>query len=114
MSTPKKKPQDRANGSEASSKSKLSRDRNAIRVLKSTATAAQYARVLQLLRIGKRSTIELRKHGVIAPAARIKELKDRYGYDIPTVQRVDLWDEEGFVHPRVAVYELHGEPEGAA
>lgn len=114
MSTPKKKPQDRANGSEAPSENKLSADRNAIRMSKSTATAAQYCRVLQLLRIGKRSTIELRKHGVIAPAVRIKELKDWYGYDIPTVERVDVWDEEGFMHPRVAVYELQGEPEGAA
>ena len=114
MSAQKKKPQDRANGSKGSSENKLSRDRNSIPSPKSTATAAQYCRVLQLLRIGKRSTLELRKAGVLMPAARIKELKDWYGYDIPTIERVDLWDEDGFRHPKIAVYELHGEPEGAA
>lgn len=82
--------------------------------LKSTATAAQYGRLLRLLRSGKRSTLALRKAGILMPAARIKELKDRYGYDIPTVARVVVWDEDGLAHPRVAVYELRGEPEGAA
>lgn len=79
---------------------------------KSTATEAQYERVLNLLRTGKRNTIELRRAGVIAPAVRIKELKDWFGYDIPTVERIDTWDDEGFLHPRIAVYELVSEPDG--
>ncbi len=81
---------------------------------KSTHTEAQYERLLKLLRTGKRNTIELRKAGVIAPAARIKELKDEFGFDIPTIERIDMWDDEGFLHPRIAVYELRVEPEGAA
>lgn len=80
---------------------------------KSTATEAQYDRVLRLLRAGRCSTIEFRKAGVIAPAVRIKELKDLHGYDIPTVERIDMWDEQGFLHPRIAVYELVSEPQEA-
>lgn len=82
--------------------------------LKSTAIAAQHALALQLLRAGKRSTFALRAAGILMPAARILELKRQYGYDIPTVERVDLWDAEGVKHQRIAVYELQGEPERAA
>jgi hypothetical protein len=78
---------------------------------KSTATEAQYERVLTMLRTGPRNTMEFRRAGVMAPAARIKELNDEYGYAIPTVDRVDLWDEWGFKHARIAVYSLHAEPE---
>ena len=81
---------------------------------KSTATHAQYQRVLCLLRSGKKSTIEFRKAGIMSPASRIKELNDRYGYNIPTIERINLWDDEGFMHAHVAVYELHEEPKGAA
>jgi hypothetical protein len=88
-------------------------DRSATRSPKSTAIEAQYDRTLRLLRIGKQSTLALRKAGVLMPAARIKELKDVYGYDIPTVERIDVWDDEGYCHPRIAVYELQGEPERA-
>lgn len=79
---------------------------------KSTATEAQYQRILDMLRTGTRSTFDFRKAGVMAPAARIKELNDRHGYYIPTIALRDLWDEEGFLHPRVAVYELVDEPDG--
>ena len=44
------------------------------------------------------------------PAARIKELNERHGFNILTIDRVDLWDEWGFLHPRVAVYSLAQEP----
>lgn len=111
MGTPKKN-QPQRRGTEAAKKNKLKLNGTAGVGAKSTATAAQYRRVLDLLRVRKRSTIELRRCGVIAPAARIKELKDRYGYDIPTVERVTEWDDEGFAHPLIAVYELQGEPEG--
>ena len=80
------------------------------------ATAAQYKRLLQMLRLRPHNTMELRRAGVMMPAARVKELNDRHGYQIPTVERVDLWDEWGFKHARIAIYELQAEPEtdGAA
>ncbi|WP_144264452.1 helix-turn-helix domain-containing protein [Polaromonas sp. C04] len=77
---------------------------------KSTATEAQYERIVRMLRIGERSTFDFRKAGIMAPAARIKELNDKHGFYIPTVALRDLWDEEGFCHPRVAVYSLVDEP----
>lgn len=79
---------------------------------KSTATQAQYERIVNLLRTGTRSTFDFRKAGIMAPAARIKELNDKHGYYIPTIGLRDLWDEQGFMHPRVAVYELIDEPHG--
>lgn len=78
---------------------------------KSTATEAQYDRIVKMLRPANRSTIELRKGGVMMPAARIKEMNDRHGYVIVRIELRDLWDEDGFLHPRVAVYELQSEPE---
>ena len=79
---------------------------------KSTQTEAQYERIVKMLRTGTRSTFDFRKAGIMAPAARIKELNDRHGYYIPTVALCDLWDDEGFKHSRVAVYELIDEPNG--
>ena len=79
---------------------------------KSTATEAQYDRIVKMLRSGTRSTFDFRKAGIMAPAARIKEMNDRHGYYIPTIALRDLWDDEGFLHPRVAVYELINEPNG--
>lgn len=77
---------------------------------KSTATAAQYARIIAMLRAGERSTFEFRRAGIMSPASRIKELNDRCGYTIPTIALRDLYDEEGFCHKRVAVYSLTFEP----
>lgn len=80
---------------------------------KSTATEAQYTRIVKLLRTGEKSTFDFRKAGVMAPAARIKEMNDRLGYYIPTIALRDLYDPEGYCHPRVAVYELINEPNQA-
>ena len=77
---------------------------------KSTATQAQYQRIVTMLRTSTRSTFDFRKAGIMAPAARIKELNERHGYYIPTVALRNLWDDEGFMHPRVAIYELIDEP----
>lgn len=77
---------------------------------KSTSTEAQRERLIDMLRIGLKNTMELRRGGVMMPAARVKELKDKYGYCIPTVDRVTITDEWGFTHPRVAIYELVSEP----
>ena len=79
---------------------------------KSTAREAQYQRIIALTRTGDRSTIELRKAGVMMPAARVKELREQRGYDIQRVALRDLYDEEGFLHPRVAIYSLLSEPAG--
>lgn len=77
---------------------------------KSTATEAQYARIVKMLRTGTKTTFDFRKNGIMAPAARIKELNQKHGYYIPTVAVRDLYDDEGYRHPRVAVYELIDEP----
>lgn len=77
---------------------------------KSTATHHQYMRVIAALRSGPKNTIELRRLGVMMPAARIKELNDKLGYQIPTINLVTVYDAEGFAHPRVAVYELVSSP----
>lgn len=77
---------------------------------KSTATEAQYRRIVRMLRTGDKSTFDFRKAGVMAPAARIKELNDNHGAYIPTVAQRDMWDEEGYLHPRVAIYSLVDEP----
>lgn len=81
-------------------------------IAKSTATTVQYATVIKLLRASRKNTMELRRSGVMMPAARIKELNDKHGYSIATADRQNLFDEQGFLHPRVAVYELVNEPPG--
>lgn len=80
---------------------------------KSTATEAQYERIVTMTRTGEKSTIDLRRAGVMMPAARIKELNERRGYNIVRVALRDLWDEWGYRHPRVAIYALKSEPKGA-
>jgi hypothetical protein len=54
--------------------------------------------------------MELRRAGVMMPAARIKEMNDKQGYCIQRVALIDLWDDWGFPHPRVAVYSMTGAP----
>ena len=77
---------------------------------KSTATEAQYERIVAMLRSGSKSTFDFRKVGIMSPASRIKELNDKYGYYIPTIDLRDLYDTEGYLHKRVGVYELIDEP----
>jgi Helix-turn-helix domain len=77
---------------------------------KSTAKEAQYHRVLQMLRTGRKNTMELRRAGVMMPAARIKELNDEFDYSIATASRITIWDEWGYRHKGVAEYELVAEP----
>lgn len=64
-----------------------------------------------MLRAGEKTTFDFRRAGIMAPAARIKELNDKFGYHIATVAQRDVWDDEGFRHSRVAVYELISEPQ---
>jgi len=68
------------------------------------AAAAQRARALDMLRAGPKSTLQLRRDGdILAPAARIMELKRR-GFDILT-QWVHQATDCGKLH-RVALYVL--------
>ena len=73
---------------------------------KSTATAAQHARILSLLAIRPHNTEELRQAGVYQVSARIKELRQT-GHQIKT-DRISLWDRDGFEHRGVALYSLQG------
>lgn len=79
---------------------------------KSTATEAQYERIVQMTRSGEKSTIDLRLGGVMMPSVRIKEMNERHGYSIERVALRDLYDEQGYLHPRVAIYALVSEPNG--
>ena len=87
---------------DATSKRKFSR--------KSTATEAQYERIDRMLSNGEKSTFDFRRAGIMAPAARIKEMNDNLGYYIPTIALRDIYDDEGYRHQRVAVYELIDRP----
>lgn len=78
----------------------------------STATKAQRERILQALRQRPQTTEDLRKLGVYQAPARVKELRDRFGYQIETA-RVTLVDRAGYSHPRAALYSLPS-PEGMA
>ncbi len=70
---------------------------------------AQRQRILQALRARPQTTEDLRKLGIFAAAARIKELRDRFGYEIST-DLIRVTDREGFPHPGVALYSLVGGP----
>ena len=80
--------------------------------LKSTATEAQYQRIDRAFNyVGKLiSTLDFRKMGVIHPSGRIKEMNEKLGYYIPTVDLRTVIDEQGFAHPRIAFYELIDRP----
>ena len=80
--------------------------------LKSTATEAQYERVDRAFDYpGKLiSTLDFRKMGVIHPSGRIKEMNEKLGYYIPTVDQRTVIDDQGFPHPRIAFYELIDRP----
>ena len=82
------------------------------RYLKATDAAAQRSRVLDALRTGPKSTIQLRREwDVMAPAARVLELRRR-GFEIVT-HWVDERTECGLLH-RVASYLLARETGGEA
>ncbi|AVT20064.1 hypothetical protein C7Y68_08625 [Paracidovorax avenae] len=72
---------------------------------------AQRQRIIAALRIRSQTTEDLRTMGIFQAPARVKELRDRYGYDI-TTHRITVIDREGFPHPRAALYTLVSEPDG--
>ena len=75
----------------------------------STTGEAQRQRILEMLRPGQKHTLDFRRAGIMQSQTRIFELR-ALGYDIPTVGRVTIYDDHGFPHRGVAVYELVAEP----
>jgi hypothetical protein len=76
---------------------------------KSPDSHAQRQRILEALRAGPKTSYDLRRLGCYQAPARVKELRDRFGYVIET-QRVTLIDRDGYLHPRAARYSLVREP----
>lgn len=79
---------------------------------KSTHSEAQRQRILAALRVRPQTSYDLRRIGCYQAPARVKELRDRFGYRIETT-RITLVDRDGYSHPRAALYSLVAEPEGA-
>lgn len=77
---------------------------------KSTATNEQYKRIIEALRTRPQTSYDLRRLGVYQAPARIKELRDKFGYII-TTDPVVIVDRDGYYHARVALYTLVSEPE---
>ena len=76
---------------------------------KSTATEAQRNRVIEALRQRPQTSYDLRRLGIYQAPARVKELRDRFGYSI-TTDPVVIVDRDGYHHARVALYTLVAEP----
>lgn len=112
MTSTKNKPQGRGNGTGAAIETGMQADGSAVLASKSTATEQQRARIIEALRLRPQSTEDLRRLGIYQAPARVKELRDVFGYVIDT-QRVTLVDRDSFIHPRAALYCLRSEPEGA-
>ena len=77
---------------------------------KSTHSEAQRQRILSALRVRPQTSYDLRRIGCYQAPARVKELRDRFGYVIST-DRITLVDRDGYMHPRAALYSLVSEPE---
>jgi hypothetical protein len=71
----------------------------------STSTEIQLAKILALLRQGPKTTIELRQHGIMMPAARVFQLKHELDHVI-TTELLPLYDSEGIRHRKCARYHL--------
>ena len=76
---------------------------------KSSASREQYKRIIEALRLRPQTSYDLRRLGVYQAPARIKELRDRFGYVI-TTDPVVIVDRDGYHHARVALYTLVSEP----
>ena len=74
-----------------------------------TATGeAQRQRIIEMLRPGQKHTLDFRRAGIMQSQTRIFDLR-ALGYDIPTVGRVTVFDDQGYPHRGVAVYALVAE-----
>ena len=75
----------------------------------STTGEAQRQRIVEMLQTGPKHTLDFRRAGIMQSQTRIFELR-ALGYDIPTVSRVTIYDDQGFPHRGVAVYGLVAGP----
>jgi hypothetical protein len=75
----------------------------------SSTSEAQRQRIIEMPRTGRQTTLDFRRAGVMQSQTRIHELR-ALGYDIPTVGRVTILDDQGVRHKGVAVYALLAEP----
>lgn len=80
---------------------------------KSTSSEIQRTRVLELLRQGPKTTIELRQRGIMMPASRVHELKHKLGFGIKT-ELLALYDAAGIRHRKCARYHLIEPVDGTA
>jgi hypothetical protein len=80
----------------------------AILASKSTEREAQKRKLALLLGMRAHHTYELRRMGISHPAGRVQNLEED-GYVISS-DRVTVVDENGFAHPRVALYGLVSSP----
>ncbi|NHZ97482.1 helix-turn-helix domain-containing protein [Massilia sp. CCM 8734] len=80
----------------------------AVLASRSTATAVQLAKIMVLLRQGPKTTMELRDHSILMPAARIFQLKREHGHTI-TTELLPLFDNQGVRHSKCARYHLIAE-----
>ncbi|MFC0168394.1 helix-turn-helix domain-containing protein [Pseudoduganella danionis] len=106
---------DRAGGHDAvnnKTQQQSSTDAAALRN-KSTSTNAQLAKLMALLRQGPKTTIELRQHVIMMPAARVFELKNKRAQLI-TTELLPLYDAQGIKHSNCARYHLIETPAGSA
>ena len=69
---------------------------------KSTATREQYKRIIEAPRLRPQTSYDLRRLGIYQAPARIKELRDKFGYSI-TTDPVVIVDRDGYHHARVAL-----------
>jgi len=78
-----------------------------------TTAQAQRARLYAQLLLGSVSTIEARRDlNIMAPAARVKELREA---GVPVLTHLQpLYDDQGRRHSRVAIYYLAGSGQEAA
>jgi hypothetical protein len=72
---------------------------------KSTSVEAQHHRIIGALREGPKTSYDLRCLGCYQAPARVKELRDKFNFDIHT-ELVTLYDADGYAHPRAARYHL--------
>ena len=80
--------------------------------LNDNSVASQRARVIQALRLGPKTTLELRADwGVLMPASRIFELNER-GWKIAKIT-VKAATADGVEHHGIARYFIAGEPKAA-
>ena len=64
---------------------------------KSTGTDAQRERIIEALRLRPHTSYDLRRLGIYQAPARVKELRDRFGYSI-TTDPVVIVDRDGYRH----------------